>query len=225
MAALIESRRDTLEVRRRIAAGDVEDASIARGENAGLVAHTASKMQVGDISSGAREGKSELTTVAAASAKASNYGASGGHYASSDGDAASELFASVDSEGLPFLLRPADQAGGAADALSKEDDEHNRLHMESVRQVCLNSPPLLQISELFLLVYATVNSLSTNAHSIVSHLEGGPRSELDSELHGVCSSLQHWESRTETRRDGRLPRGLKQRLRRRNMLGDFSEPK
>ena len=46
----------------------------------------------------------------------------------------SELFASVDSDGLPFLLRPAD-VPGAANA-TDEDGERNRLQMESVRQVC-----------------------------------------------------------------------------------------
>jgi hypothetical protein len=73
------------------------------------------------------------SAAAAAAARDDGYG----HEVSSDCEGASELFASVDSDGLPFLLRPADvPSSGYADVVEVAGEERNRLQMESVRQVC-----------------------------------------------------------------------------------------
>ena len=132
MAALIESRRDTLALRRRIGGGsggwvahdmaaDAEGldgggnrralvARGGRGDGGGkLVVAASSLVGPSETDFSGRDGGGfalrDMDAAAAAAAAAALGG--GGRYASSDGDGGSELFGSVDSDGLPFLLRPA----------------------------------------------------------------------------------------------------------------------
>ncbi len=172
VAALIESRRDTLALRRRIGGevgwdADLADAG-ARGGGGGLLVHgggsrgggsgvgggavvvavpnsvgparrTAETDFVGGVGGGFAYRDTDTAAAAAAAA------AAGGRYASSDGDAGSELFGSVDSDGLPFLLRAAaGEADGPGGWDGERDDggERARLHMESVRQVRFFRPKL-----------------------------------------------------------------------------------
>ncbi len=164
MAALIESRRDTLALRRRIGgggAGWVADVAAMAADAGGLGGGGNRRAQGGSGGCGGDDdGGGGKLVVALPSSVGPAAGrmeemefsgavaVGGGRYASSDGEGGSELFGSIDSDGLPFLLRPAaGEAEGPAgweEGPGRDDGgERARLHMESVRQVRPRSTHLL----------------------------------------------------------------------------------